>query len=265
MKTNSELLRAMVYGTALGDALGVPFEGVHRGEVVCAGMVGYGENDQQAGTWSDDTSLTLATCDSIRELGRIDTDDIRRRFVAWLRDGAYTPDGKAFGMGRTTVLALQTGHGLSDEYDNGNGSLMRIAPLAATDASDDEIRAVSAITHAHPTSTETCVRFVHLLRRAAADPAGTHNDLQKRYGGKDPGLIASDGYVLHTYDAALWCAGTTTNFRDCALRAVSLGDDTDTTAAVAGALAAALRGYDSLPADWLEELRGVSVIESCLF
>lgn len=255
----------MVYGTALGDALGVPFEGESRGHIVCAGMVGYGKNDQQAGTWSDDTSLTLATCDSIRELGRIDVDDIRRRFVAWVRDGAYTPDGKAFGMGRTTVLALEAGHGLSGEYDNGNGSLMRIAPLAATDASDDEIRAVSSITHAHPTSTEACVRFVHLLRQAAAKPLATHQTLHQEFAQMNSSLVASDGYVLHTYDAALWCVGTTTNYRNCALRAVSLGDDTDTTAAVAGALAAALRGYDSLPTDWLEELRGVSVIESCLF
>lgn len=265
MKTNSELLHAVVYGTAIGDALGVPFEGLRRGEFVCAGMVGYGQNGQPAGTWSDDTSLTLATCDSIRELGRIDPDDIRRRFVAWLRDGAYTPDGKAFGMGRTTVLALKAGHGLSGEYDNGNGSLMRIAPLAATDATDDEIRAVSAITHAHPTSTEACVRFVHLLRQAAAQPLKTHGALRNKHAQRAEADVESDGFVLHTYDAALWCVATTTNYRSCVLKAVSLGDDTDTTAAVAGALAAALHGYESLPVDWLEELRGTGVIDSCLF
>ena len=145
-------LRDCVYGQAIGDALGVPFEFRPRDSYECSDMVGYGTHRQPAGTWSDDTSMALAICDSYRELGRIDTDDIRRRFVSWYRDDAYTCD-KLFDIGNTTILALKRGTGLSGERDNGNGSLMRTVPLAFTSASDDEIRAVSAITHAHRVST----------------------------------------------------------------------------------------------------------------
>ena len=67
-------IRDAMYGQAIGDALGVPYEFKPRGSFRCTGMTGYGTHDQPAGTWSDDTSMALATCDSYRELGRIDVD-----------------------------------------------------------------------------------------------------------------------------------------------------------------------------------------------
>ena len=161
-------LRDAIYGLAVGDALGVPYEFRPRGSFTCTGMVGHGTHDQPAGTWSDDTSMTLATCDSIRACGRVDVDDMRSRFRAWIDDGAYAIDGVVFDYGDTTARALVAGTGRAGERDNGNGSLMRIAPLAFTDATDDEVRAVSAITHAHPVSTEACVDMVHVMRALAA-------------------------------------------------------------------------------------------------
>lgn len=122
-------VRDCIYGQAVGDALGVPFEFRGRDTFECTGMVGFGTHGQPAGTWSDDTSMALAICDSYRELGCIDTDDIRTRFLAWYRDGAYTCDG-LFDIGNATARALIAGHGLSGERDNGNGSLMRTVPLA---------------------------------------------------------------------------------------------------------------------------------------
>lgn len=156
-------LRDCIYGLAVGDALGVPYEFRPRGTFECIDMIGYGTHGQPAGTWSDDTSMTLATCDSIRELGRIDTADMRDKFVSWIARGEYTIDG-VFDYGGTTARALRAGKGGSGERDNGNGSLMRIAPLAFTDATDEEIGEVSAITHAHRTSTDACVIFVELMR-----------------------------------------------------------------------------------------------------
>lgn len=82
-------LRDCIYGQAVGDALGVPYEFRPRGTFLCTGMAGHGSHNQPAGTWSDDTSMALAICDSYRELGRIDVDDIRARFVRWYREGAY--------------------------------------------------------------------------------------------------------------------------------------------------------------------------------
>ena len=145
-------LRDCIYGLAVGDALGVPYEFRPRGTFECTDMIDYGTHGQPAGTWSDDTSMTLATCDSIRELGHIDTADMRDKFVGWIARGEYTIDG-VFDYGGTTDRALHTGKGGSGERDNGNGSLMRIAPLAFTDATDDKVSKVSAITHAHRTST----------------------------------------------------------------------------------------------------------------
>lgn len=156
-------LRDCIYGLAVGDALGIPYEFMPRGTFECTDMTGYGTHEQPAGTWSDDTSMTLATCDSIRELGHIDTADMSDKFVSWIARGEYTIDG-VFDYGGTTARALHTGKGGSGERDNGNGSLMRIAPLAFVDATDDEICEVSAITHAHRTSTDACVIFVELMR-----------------------------------------------------------------------------------------------------
>ncbi len=139
-------LRDCVYGQAVADALGVPFELRPRGSFRCADMVGHGSHNKLAGTWSDDTSMTPAICDSYRELGRIDVDDIRGRFVRWNRAGAYTIEG-LFDIGNVAQTVLECGRGLTGEWDDGNGSLMRTVPLAFTDATDDEVRAVSAITH----------------------------------------------------------------------------------------------------------------------
>ena len=111
-------LRDCIYGLAVGDALGVPYEFRPRGTFECTDMIGYGTHGQPAGTWSDDTSMTLATCDSIRELGHIDTADMRDKFVSWIARGEYTIDG-VFDYGGTTARALHTGKGGSGERDNG--------------------------------------------------------------------------------------------------------------------------------------------------
>ncbi len=246
----------------MADALGVPYEFRPRGSFRCTDTVGHGSHDQPAGTWSDDTSMVLAICDSYRELGRIDVENVRGRFVRRYGEGAYTVDG-LFDVGNATREALERGHGLAGEWDNGNGSLMRTVPLAFTGATDDEVRAVSAITHAHPTSTEACVAMVHIARGliSGASPADVAGDVVAR----PVDEIRSGGFVRDTFDAALWCLANTSSYAECALVAVNLGDDTDTTAAVAGALAGIVYGIEGIPSEWLDKLRGKDLIESCLF
>ena len=271
-------LRDAVYGAAVGDALGVPYEFLGRDTFECAGMAAGGAHGQPAGTFSDDTSMMLATCDSINACGRVDAGDMRRRFESWLHEGAYTPDGTAFDVGNTVATALAEGRGCEGERSNGNGSLMRIAPLAFTGASDDEVRSVSAITHAHRISTESCLFFVKLVRYlVGGNPleAAIGHSIDHRYEGDKLSFLAdvaswpregvrSGGYVLDTLGAAIWCFANTGNYADCVLAAVNLGSDTDTTACVAGALAGAVYGYDAIPTEWLETLRGKDVIEQCL-
>ena len=164
---------------------------------------------------------------------------------------------------------------------------MRIVPLAFTDAADDEIRSVSAITHAHPISCEACVTYVRYARllRDGASPLEALDDKRVAYGlsgvasrttagvGADdltiiPKLnrkdIASSGFVVDTLVAAIWCLATTTRYADCVLEAVNLGEDTDTTAAVAGGLAGIVYGIGAIPDEWLHLLRGKDVIDRCI-
>lgn len=250
-----------IYGLAVGDALGVPYEFRPRGTFECTDMIGYGTHEQPAGTWSDDTSMTLATCDSIRELGYIDTTDIRDKFVCWIVHGEYTIDG-VFDYGGTAAHALHTGKGGSGERDNGNGSLMRIAPLAFTDATDEEIGEVSAITHAHRTSTDACIIFVELMKDVMN---GTLPSWALHLKGMPEQEIRSGGFVRDTLKAATWCLVNTNSYEACVLVAVNLGGDTDTTAAVAGALAGTTYGLKAISQKWIDTLRGKELIERCLF
>ncbi|MBW3092724.1 ADP-ribosylglycohydrolase family protein [Bifidobacterium sp. 82T10] len=263
-------LHAAVYGQAVGDALGVPYEFSPRDTFTCTNMTGYGSHHQPAGTWSDDTAMMLATLDSLADHeGRVDTADMLAKYRAWITHGEYTPDGTVFDVGGTTSRALASGRGGTRERDNGNGSLMRILPLAFTDCSDDDVRRASAVTHAHEISTEACVRFVHVARlliqhgRDCSDAAlcrvaGLPNDLSDR--SRDE--IPSGGFVLDTLQAAMWCLLTTDDYRGCVLAAVNLGSDTDTTAAVAGGLAGLMYGDDGNP--WEHEMRNTALLESLI-
>lgn len=124
------MLKSAIYGLAVGDALGVPYEFKERGSFTCETMTGYGTWNKAPGTWSDDTSMTLATLDSLKEKGRVDCEDIREKFCNWLYEDAYTAEDETFDVGTTTRIALQSGESLKDYFSNGNGSLMHILPLA---------------------------------------------------------------------------------------------------------------------------------------
>lgn len=247
----NQSLKAAVYGLAVADALGVPYEFLTRGSFKAIEMVGYGSHQQPAGTWSDDTSLVLATCDSIREKGKIDPVDMQQRFKHWLFEGAYTPDGLTFDVGNATREALTSGHGLSD------------------------IEAVSSITHAHATSVEVCLLYVAIARRLlkgqqlpeillGLETSTTYARLQTLADLTEDD-IRSSGYVVDTLEAALWCLLTSTSYPETVLKAVNLGDDTDTVAAVAGGLAGIIYGLEGIPDNWLAQLRHKELLESCLF
>ena len=242
-------------------------------------MTGGGTYDKPAGTFSDDTSMTLATANSIRICGGIDLDDMRERYRAWLFDGAYVPDGDVFDVGNTTAVALRSGKGQDGERDNGNGSLMRIVPLAfVEDVTDEQIEAVSAITHSHEIAKRACViyvRFAQALLDGAsiAEAISALGDLAAaapfdrvaRIADLARDDIGSTGYVVDTLEAALWCLATTGSFESAVLAAVNLGDDTDTVGAVTGGLAGIAYGYEAIPPAWIRALRGRGILEASLF
>lgn len=184
------LYRSGMYGLIVGDALGVPVEFKTREELrrkPVTKMLAHGTHDQPAGTWSDDSSMALATLDSIRTMGKLDYDDIMNRFVDWCEDGAYTPFDDTFDIGGATHDAIMryldgmkaTEAGGRTEYDNGNGSLMRILPVClylierqkmictSADESIYHIHAASSLTHAHPRSLMACGIFFYLAKAIA--------------------------------------------------------------------------------------------------
>lgn len=265
---NEDRMRSCIYGLAVGDALGVPYEFRERGTFECTDMVGGGTHGQYAGTWSDDTSMALCICSSIKQCDRVVVADIAYRFHRWLELGDFTCDGRVFDVGATCKRAISTGVPTTSYDDCGNGSLMRTAPLAMLNALDfGTVRAVSAITHAHPVAKWSCVTLCDILWTVRNSGTPAKHVLMRRYGhiaSRPVEAIKSDGYCEHTLEAAIWCFLNTSSYADCVLAAVNLGDDTDTTAAVAGALAGVYYGFEAIPPKWISQLRGKAVIDQCI-
>lgn len=301
-------IKAVMLGHAVADALGVPVEFASREELDDAPvskMEGFGTFPYPAGTWSDDTSMSIAALDSLKK-GEIDWDEIMLNFCKWLYSDAYTPADEVFDIGTTCETAIKNYFkqgmttnecGLCDENSNGNGSLMRIHPfvLYATikflNGTEDGywlwmgcIKKASALTHAHERSIMGCYIYGYCLSFLLKE-ASRENLLKAiKFAGEDLDYlpefehykrifdsdffnlkreeIKSTGYVVNTLEAALWCLVNTHSYKECVLTAVNLGDDTDTVAAIAGSLAGALYGYDSIPKEWLNTLIKRDYIEN---
>lgn len=268
----NEKLRAAIYGFAVGDALGVPYEFKQRDTFKCYGMTGYGTWNQPKGTWSDDTSMMLATCDSIRELGKIVPEDIMKRFTMWYYEGKYNAHGKPFDIGATTAKALVNYRyfnieplkcGSKDERSQGNGSLMRILPLAFVEGiTNEDIKNVSKLTHAHPECLRVCIDYVKVAKMLIKN---ANDEVLSSFSFVGRNEIKSTGYVWDSFKAALWCVGTALNYSEAVLKAVNLGGDTDTIAALTGGLAGIKYGYKAIPKPWIKQLANKELIEKCLF
>ena len=269
-------MKDAIYGLAIGDALGVPYEFKARGSFECTEMTGYGTHDQPAGTWSDDTSMAIATAKRLKDHdGAVNIKDITDNFQRWANEKDFTCNGDLFDIGMATQTALYTGISQTGGSSNGNGSLMRILPLAFVDCTDHEIRAVSAITHGHAISMHACVIYVHVARRLLAGETiqeiiptlqfAKPFDRLCRIDQMEERDIRSGGYVVETLEAALWALAGTDSFEDAVLTAVNLGNDTDTTGAVAGGLAGIVYGLDGAFAKaCMAVLRNKQLIEKCI-
>ena len=298
-----------LYGAIVADALGVPVEFKDRDYLKknpVTDMIGYGTYNLPKGSWSDDSSMMLCLADSIGKTEGIVYEDIMKRFWDWYKHSKYTPDHNTFDIGRTCHAALVNYHnqkdpldcGLKDERDNGNGSLMRIAPLPLylyqiysnktmdLEISYEYIHNVSSLTHTHPVSLIGCDIYCAVmleiyngtnkedLLKIALPKIGKYVKVHPEYetalkkydrifhqSFKDisENEIKSSGYIVDTLEAALWCFLNTDNYRDCVLKAVNLGSDTDTVACVAGSLAGLY--YGNIPKEWIDSLRNKKLID----
>lgn len=298
--------KSAILGLIVGDALGVPAEFKSRSNIKdnpITDMMGYGTHNQSAGTWSDDSSMVLATMEWIGEI----KDDqpnytlLMDKFSNWLMYGDYTPYGEVFDCGVSTNRAIMNYRkgieplecGGKSEWDNGNGSLMRILPsalyyakgLAMDNMNGKEfIYDLSALTHGHLRSKIGCLIYSKLIadllytqEKSKIEIVEKSISICKNYFDSiDYGEIIvekenyarlwnisaflnlkedninSSGYVVDTLEAAIWCFLNTDNYKDCVLKAVNLGEDTDTIGAVAGGLAGIYYGINAIPKEWIE-------------
>jgi ADP-ribosylglycohydrolase len=295
--TLASRLAGGVWGHLVGDAMGVPYEFLDAsriGEVRWGRQGGWGV---PTGTWSDDGSLMLALLDSLLEVG-FDPEDQGRRALAWADAGAYTPDQEGrFDIGGATREAMDVlragvpaiDAGSTDGRASGNGSLMRILPLALVgrDLPDgtlvDQAQRASRVTHGHPRPQVACAAYVliavRLLRWDGAEPApepalramltDALATLRAQYAAEPTPathLAALDeleawtersgrGYVIDSFWSA-WDALTgAASVEETIVRAIRYGEDTDTTAAIAGGLAGIRFGWEGIPVAWRRGMR----------
>ena len=295
-----------IIGFVVGDTMGVPVEFNSRGKLLLnpvTEMLEYGTHNMPKGCWSDDTSMTLATMDSIIKCKEINTNDMADKFIKWYRNGEYTATGIMFDIGTTTQQALvkyQRGIDIASkcggerEYDNGNGSLMRMLPIAyycyLKGLEDTEIlkivKEVSSITHRHPISILGCYIYVRLAIELLKGKGllQAYQEIKKldysyftedtiykyeRILNNDIGLynvneISSSGYIVSTLEAVIWTLINSKSFNETIIKAINLGEDTDTVGACVGGLAGIYYGIENINQKWKNNiLRYDYIINMC--
>lgn len=287
----ADRIRGGLLGLAAGDAVGTTIEFRPPGSFApLTDMVGGGPFGLPAGGWTDDTAMAACLAESLVETGGFDPTDQLRRYLRWYREGHWSATGRCFDIGNTTRGALERFEasgdpataGATHESSAANGSIMRLAPAPLAFARDpaEAVRLAgesSRTTHALPVCVDAC-RFLGgllvgavrgapkeaLLAPAFApapglwDAAPLHPEIADVAAGsfraKSPPAIRGTGHAVASLEAALWAFATTDDFEACVLAAANLGDDADTTAAVAGQLAGAFYGRAGIPARWLARL-----------
>ena len=262
-------LESAIYGFAIGDALGVPFEFRKRNTFKCKTMEGYGTWGQPAGTWSDDTSMILATMDAFGKGNIVNLNQIMKNFSDWYNKGKYTPYGECFDIGGTTRIAVNRYDngmdprdcGGTDEYSNGNGALMRILPLAFFDYDENLIDTIAGLTHNTARSKFACEMYIKVAQNIIMDKFDPNDPYMLMIKNLPREKVKSTGYVIDTLIACLWSFLNSDNYVSAVFNAVNLGNDTDTIAALTGALAGLKYGYDYIPIIWIEQLANKDLID----
>lgn len=267
-----------VLGSAVGDALGAPYEFGPAGELTARGEEMRGGGGWDPGEATDDTQMAVLVGESLLEHGGLELADIFGRFQRWAAGepkdiGLQTEDVLTNGEAWDLAAAL---HFQINARAAGNGSLMRASTSAVYFAADgregtmDAARRIAALTHGDRAAWEGTAVLHELVRVTldGGDPLAVlpevldavHPDHRERYRtvlGPDwhPGLATEfNGAVWPCLGSAVWALRTTGGFADAVRAAVDLGGDTDTVAAVTGTLAGARYGQSALPREWTTPL-----------
>ena len=290
METSLDKLNAL-YGALLGDAVGVPYEfkdpmSLPERKLIdisppALDMMGrkfnrtYGMPD---GTWSDDGALLLCLLEALMESGtegNVWARGFAGHAINWRRHGYMAVDGKVFDIGNQTACALsEIEDGVDptmrtdEDWASGNGALMRgLAPALVATSAEEAARLGgihSIVTHATEDSISACKVYAALAYRLlnGDDFETALQESLTSYG--SPALldyannkVNGRGWVIDSFWSAIWAVRQGEDFRSIIQHAISLGDDTDTTACIAGGLAGAM--YE-VPNGWLSKLRGQDLI-----
>lgn len=267
-------------GLAVGDAVGTTLE--FKAPDTFApidDLVGGGPFGLEPGEWTDDTSMALCLAESILDTGGMDLADQLRRYLLWTDHGYLSSNGRCFDIGTTTHTQLErfrrSGEPVDphpDQESAANGSLMRLGPVPIRWHADiakaaEESGRSSRTTHPADRPVDVCrlmgAMVAALIGGACFDEVTspgfwTFGPLHAVvaeiaagvWKGKQPPQIRGTGYCIDALEAALWAVGDAEDFRSAVLRAANLGDDADTTAAIAGQLAGARWGASAIPEPW---------------
>ncbi|MEF9952269.1 MAG: ADP-ribosylglycohydrolase family protein [Clostridium sp.] len=283
-----------VLGFVVGDALGLAYQDKSREEMKNIQVVMGKYENREKGSWSDDTSTMLCTMEGLT--GGLDYNNIAKALHKWLKEGYLTPGGEAFSVGRTTNGALSmykdgidpTSLGLKDERSLGNGSLMRMLPLAYylyaknydQEKTIEIIKNVSSITHGHSVAIVGCIIYTlfamsliegNTMWNAYIDLKDKINTLRENNEYRDEielysriidnniimydeSEIKSTGYCVDTLEAVFWSFLNGDGYNDCVNKGIKLGCDTDTIGALTGALAGIYYGEEDIEVDLVENI-----------
>lgn len=289
-----------MYGLLIGDALGVPYEFnppariPPRERIEFEPPAGFHRSHERVppGTWSDDGAHALCLLASLLYREQLDLEDLGRRLVNWYELGYLAVDGDVFDVGITTraaVANIRAGTpaaeaGPTGERENGNGSLMRVLPLALWHTGSDAQLAADAmrqslVTHGHLRSQVCCALYCLWARRvlegapdawAAAVarfrelyPEGleARAELEEHVRPESAEAGQGSGYVVDCLRSARDCVKAERTYEGVVKAAVALGLDTDTTACVAGGIAGLRDGVGAIPERWMRALRGLDLAE----
>ncbi|MBC7881033.1 MAG: ADP-ribosylglycohydrolase family protein [Anaerolineae bacterium] len=303
MVSKQERIAGGLIGLLVGDALGVPYE-FHApqeipaiSEIEFTPPLGYSRSHAQVppGTWSDDGAQALCLLASLLQYGHFDPEDFGRRLLNWYDWGYMAVDGLVFDVGIQTgqaIRVLRTGTpalqaGLTAESANGNGSLMRVLPLALWHKGTDaelvaDARAQSQVTHGHLRSQLCCALYclwarailqeclnpwddaVQNLRQTLANDAAAIGELEFFIRPDAPPEGKGSGYVVDCLRSARMVLLKENGYEQVVKASIQLGNDTDTTACVAGGMAGLREGISAIPSRWRDGLRGNELLEPLL-
>lgn len=292
MPSFDERAKGALLGLAVGDSLGAPVEFMARGSFpLVSEMLSGGKFKLKAGEWTDDTSMALCLADSLIQCQGFDAKDQLDRYLRWAETGYRSCRPYSVGLGKTTIQSLgsykKTGNIVSRQTaprTAGNGCLMRLAPIpifynrCLEECITRAVQSANTTHGAEESLAATALMSYMMFLLFNGELVDKADLVSYNYGIKLPQSIAAiasgdflnksdaqikgSGYVVESLEAALWCFISTDSFESALIRAVNLGDDTDTTAAICGQFAGAYYGIDAIPQRWRSVLAHGDEIES---